>query len=257
MTPLLGLTWVYDLVQAGRADVIAHWLHMADNPHLPADEVQRILASYGPHERAARERGEFTALEGRVYGGWARHLHVVPAFDPPAAWDRYWGIDFGTRNPCAVVCAALDPADDVLHAYRCYYVAERTISQHHAAWAGWVESGDRWPDMAWADPEDRGSRLTLASEHGFSTYAADKAIRAGINNVAERLAPDAEGRPHLVVHDHPSCAPLLREIEGYVWAPHVGGRDPDAPVKRNDHLMDALRYLCRGVERSSGLGASV
>ena len=244
MTPLLGLTWVYDLVQVGRADVSARWLHMLDNPYLPIEEATRLLASYGPGERAARERGEFAALEGRVYPAWRREVHIVQAFDPPADWPRYGAFDFGTRNPAAWGYYAHDPADDVLHLCRLHYRAELTLSEHVTAWRALL---DGQPPCEWivADPEDRGARLALATEHDIQTIAATKDVRPGINAVAERLAPDAEGRPHLVIHDHPSTRPFVREIEGYHWQAPAGSRDgPDAPTKRDDHALDGCRYLC-------------
>ena len=250
MTPLLGMTWMYDdFVASPRTGNRAAWIHGGDNPH--ADQTRRgqLLAQYGDHERAARDRGEFSALEGRVFGAWARHLHVVPAFMPPADWPRFGAIDFGTRNPAAWGLWAHDPGDDVLHLVAMHYARELTLSQHVAAWRALVADH---PPVEWivADPEDRSARLSMAREHDIGTVAATKDVRSGINAVAERLAPDVEGRPHLVVHDHPSLAPFLREIEGYVWKPIDGKRDgADAPAKRDDHAMDMARYLCMQVRR--------
>ena len=89
------------------------------------------------------------------------------------------------------------------------------------------------------------------------TVAARKDVRAGISAVAERLHPDALGRPHLLVHS--SCKNLVREIENYVWLP-VGGASAndgkEAPSKRDDHACDALRYLCRHLARQAMIGAS-
>ena len=78
---------------------------------------------------------------------------------------------------------------------------------------------------------------------GIDTRAARKDIRPGINAVASRLALDAQGYPHLVVHDTAANRPFVREIEGYVWAPRTGAKDsPDLPLKANDHAIDAARY---------------
>jgi hypothetical protein len=33
------------------------------------------------------------------------------------------------------------------------------------------------------------------------------------------------------------------EITGYVWAVKPGGTSPEAPLKENDHGMDAGRYM--------------
>ena len=250
MTPLRGMSWVYDKWVADTpADTRVHWLHGTDNPHLPPGALERLLSNYSDNEGAARARGEFVALEGRVYPEWRRGLHVVPAFEPPSDWERYAGLDFGTRNPTAFILAALDPSDSVLHVYAEHYQADWTVSQHAARITDMTNHGGPAPLWIVADPADRGSRLTLAREHGIRTIApkAGKNVRDRINAVAERLRPDVEGRPHLVVHD--SCKNTIREFESYVWKQTSGM--PDAPRKINDHAMDALGMLCRQLSRGS------
>lgn len=250
LTPLHGRTWVYDELVVEAPDWCrCHWLHTPDNPHLPADAVEQILGSYGAHERAARERGEFTVLEGRVYTDFRRDLHVVPAFRPPEEWPRYRGIDFGTRNPFVCLWGALDPADDVLHVYREHYQAGWILSQH-AARIRELSLDDPEPDWTVADSADLGARLTLAREHDIITTPAQKDVRAQINAVAERLRPDAEGRPHLLIHD--TCRRTLREIEEYIWKERRSQADQaDVPEKRGDHCMDTLAYICRKLQRAS------
>ena len=40
------------------------------------------------------------------------------------------------------------------------------------------------------------------------------------------------------------CPNLIKEIEGYVWDSKKAERGEDAPLKQNDHAIDALRYVC-------------
>lgn len=247
MTPLRGMTWLYDRwVEDPPEEVAVHWIHGTDNPHVPSDMLELLLSQYGVHERAARERGEFVALEGRVYADWQRRLHVVPSFQPPSEWKRYAGIDFGTRNPSAVLHAAHDPADDTLHIYSCWYQAEQTTEQMAAAIKA-IEAESGKPTFRFADPAQKQIRVDLSMLHGIMTSKANKSVRAGISAVADRLRPDARGMPHLVVHD--CCTPLIREIERYMWdSTHSSRKDqPDAPRKKDDHAMDALRYLVMGI----------
>ena len=248
MTPLRGLTWVWDrFVNDPEPGSLCKWIYGEDNPHIPSDELEALLASYGSHERAARARGEFTQLEGRVYNDWRRELHVVDPFDVPDDWERFAAIDFGTRNPFCMILAAVDPADDTVHIIAEHYKAEWTLARHVEAMQD-IFSKYGKPDVIIADPEDRGSRLTLARDHDLATVKAKKEIRAGISAVAERLATDAEGRPHLLVHSN--CRNLIQEIEGYVWDTRRSKADqPDKPLKKDDHAMDALRYLCRYIAR--------
>jgi phage terminase large subunit-like protein len=312
MTPLKGRTWVFHRFHDTTGEryeqgCASYALNSRDNPHVPQDYLDRLLATYGAHERAAREEGSFVTLEGRVYS-FSRHGHVVPSFPIPISWPRFQGWDFGTRNPACVLWAALDPDDDVLHIYREHYRANWTTKQHAehvltvevcptctgepersdgdegvrrhpARWSrnigegydfGRNRSASKWtcrdctdhpgrtePEPEWrvADPAAKGDRKTLSRHHEIKTIPADNAVRSGINDVAERLTPDAEGRPHLVFHD--CCINTIAEIEGYVWNPTKSKADaPDMPLKRNDHAMDVTRYICRRVARRDGFGAT-
>ena len=41
---------------------------------------------------------------------------------------------------------------------------------------------------------------------------------------------------------HASCEGLLNEIPGYLWDDKAAERGEDAPIKADDHSIDALRY---------------
>ncbi len=251
MTPLKGRTWVYDeFVRVKKPDRGAFWIWAEDNPYLPAEKMERVLSSYGEHEQAARRRGDFTVLEGLVYSMWSQHLHVVEHFDPPPEWPRFRAWDPGTRNPTSVGWYALDTKDDVLHKYGEWYRSGLTLGQH----CDIVKARDPGP-FVWTvvDSAAAGDRLSMAVEHGIENIPAHKDIRRGLNAVAERLRPDAEGRPHLLIHDN--CPEQIREIEGYIWAQRGGAADmPDLPLKANDHACDELRYQCVALSRSEYAG---
>jgi phage terminase large subunit len=95
------------------------------------------------------------------------------------------------------------------------------------------------PPVEWtvADPESRDGRLLLARECNISTKPAHKAVLDGINSVKERLSLDANGKPHLLIHDN--CKELIREFRLYRWSEGAG---KDRPIKKYDHGLDALRY---------------
>ena len=253
MTPLKGFTWVHRRFVADPDEgSTIHFLHGGDNPHIDQDKRARLLRGVNAGERAARDRGEFTQLEGRVFTEWSPHAHVVPAFDVPAEWPLYAGIDFGTRAPFAYLLCAVDPKDDTLHVIAEHYQAEQTLSQHARAIHG-IQAGR---DVEWtvADPEDKGSRLALGREHGIANVAAKKgpgSVRKGINDISERLAINPiSGRPALVVHD--TCRNLIREMGSYCWAPTKSGEIKDAPAPRqSDHAIDALRYVCTKLSSST------
>lgn len=267
-----------------QAQTLLRYLWGEHNPHITPEELRAVVSNYSAAERAARERGEVVAVEGRVYPEYRRDVHVRPPPEDLEGLVAYGSIDFGTRNPFCYLLGLLDRRDDTLYVVAEHYKRQTLLSQHaqhirameqrwiprtmpeldrekFAEWAELaavaVEEGTEAPEMPfvpvpevrWADPEDRQSRLSLGAEHGIDTVEAQKAIRRGINAVAERLAPDVAGRPHLFIS--PECANLLEEIESYVWA---DSDQKDTPKKHNDHAMDALRYLCEGIRRLEGWG---
>lgn len=235
MTPLKGMTWVYDDFQSEPKPGYRYAeIDGRDNPYIDQAGRAQRMARYGEHEKAARESGKFVALEGLVYTGWSRGVHLVPATPCPAEWRRVAGIDFGTSNPFACCLFAIDPRDDVLHLLATHYQAGLRWEEHAVKLRAMFEAHG-WPETIWADPEEANGRMTLRNL-GIDTRAARKDIRPGLNAVASRLALDAQGYPHLVVHDTVSNRPFVREIEGYVWAPRTGAKDsPDLPLKANDH----------------------
>ena len=247
MTPLKGMTWVYDrfYVDPDPRTTRVHWLYGTDNPHLSRERREMILSQYGSHQRAARERGEFVVLQGRVYPEWSRAVHLIPAFEIPADWPRYRAIDFGTRNPFVCLWGALSP-DDVLYIYREHYRAEWTLAQH-ARRIRQLEGGEAI-EMSWADPEDAQQLLALGVDHDMTVNPARKAVSAGIDRVAERLqAHRITGKPAMYVFD--SCPNTAREFGQYVWMDRSSKHldQPDRPRKKDDHCMDSVRYLCMGV----------
>jgi hypothetical protein len=98
----------------------------------------------------------------------------------------------------------------------------------------------------WADPEDTNSIQTLHREYDIRCYEAKKARRAGYDAVERRLSLDAEGRPHVLVHD--CCPNLIRELQSLQWGAQT--TTDEMRTKGDDHAWDSLRYLCLGLEQS-------
>lgn len=246
MTPLKGFTWVYERwIAKHDPDTQVHALYMEDNPYLPPREVKKAIARMSEHQRAARTKGSFIALEGLIYPEWQPHLHVIDPFPIPATWPRYRSIDFGTRAPFCCLFLARDPADDTLYIWAEHYEAERTTLEH-AAIIERMEQGEPAPAWTAADPEALDAIRTL-QRRGWGNLRHPgwmKAISEGITDLKDRLRPDAEGRVHLKVFR--GCVNLIREFHAYIWAksskeqPH-----PDC----SDHALDALRYANRLLKR--------
>ncbi len=257
MTPLNGMTWVYDEIasQPNTPERQAHWIHTRDNPwQRDAARLASVFGEMSEAAEAARAEGRFVSLQGLVFKEWSRELHLVERFDIPEDWPRYRAIDFGTRNPTAVLWGAVDP-DGVLYIYREHYEAEKTL-EHHA------EVMNSFPEeieMTWADPKHPQLMLDLITTWNVDCVKANKHVRPGINKVRTRLAGSMVGGefvPGVVIFD--DLKHFLREIEGYVWDPNAS-RSSDGkeqPKKKDDHLMDCFRYLTVGVDEGGELAAA-
>jgi len=238
MTPLKGITWPHETFFENPTNGYSSYaISGLDNPYISSAKLVRTIGHMSEEAKRSRLFGEFVNQQGIVYSEFNRNTHVVEAFEIPEDWPKYRSIDFGTKNPFACLWFALDPSDDVLHVYREYYATERTTVEN----GNFVVALSRGENYDWtvADPESRDGRLTLARECGFDTKAAPKHIGVveTINWVKERLALDANGKPHLLVHNN--CRNLIKEFRLYRWSE---GNGKDKPIKANDHALDALRY---------------
>lgn len=197
--------------------------------------------------------GKWVAAEGQVYEGWNPDVHLVHRFDIPPEWPRYWTIDFGYVHPFVWQWWAEGP-DGALYRYREIYMTRRLV-EDHAALGMRMSANEPRPRAVICD-HDAEDRATFERKTGTKTTAAKKTKRDGIQAVAARLRPEANGRPHLfflrdslVERDdelreegRPTCTE--EEFPVYVWPDGgKGQRDKDEePVKENDHGLDATRY---------------
>lgn len=264
MTPVFGLTWTYDqlwghrgeelqpdvfhgvmqdpetLEKAGEVDVVT--VDMADNPTLSASDIAIALRGMSKEERQARKEGKFIALHGLIYSefGEGNIAHDRPL---PEHVNVVVGIDPGLRNKTAVVWMYLTPGDEMAVFEEGYYegmTAAQACKLIHKVNADYnihpiyyvIDPSARNKDHA----TGRSVQMEYA-DNGIVTIAGQNDVRAGINRVKERFQ-----NQRLFVQSH--CIHLIDELKKYRWKtpPRTGEDGRDAPVKRDDHLVDALRY---------------
>ncbi len=96
--------------------------------------ISKLDALTGPRKQRLRF-GRWVQAEGVVYDGWDAALHAIAPLDVPAAWTRYWSVDFGYTNPFVCQWWAKDP-DGRLYLYREYYRAARSCGGRGEGHAG-------------------------------------------------------------------------------------------------------------------------
>ena len=204
--------------------------------------------------------GKWAAAEGQIYEAFDEAIHIIDQVKPTAAWTRWGAVDFGFTNPFVYQDWWEDP-DGRLYLANEVYFTRRLVEDH----AGRIKSLLYYPSgqprgqlprtiVADHDAEDR---ATLERHLGLSTSPAKKTVSDGIQAVQSRLKVQPDGKPRLFiaraalverdaeleVGSLPMCT--AEEITGYVWAvkPGNAGGLKEEPLKKDDHGMDALRYM--------------
>lgn len=209
-----------------------------DVPHLPKETKEAILASIPAWQRDSRTKGVPQLGAGAIYQVPESDF-VISGFEIPRHYVRCFGMDVGW-NRTAAIWGAYDRETATLYIYDEYYRGQAEPSVHAAA----ISQRGKWIPGA-IDPAARGrmqtdgSRLLeLYQNLGLDLEIAENAREAGIYRVWEMLS---QGR----IKVFRSCSNTLSEYRLY-------RRDEKGQVvKKNDHLMDALRYLVMsGIERA-------
>lgn len=208
-----------------------------DVPHLDEDWKRKKEASLLPYERDARMRGIPSAGVGRIYPIEDDAFVIKPIALPPH-WRRCFGFDGGWHNTAAV-WGAYDKDEDVLYIYSEYKRGEQSVDVHAAA----LKARGAWipgvGDCTAREGHTNDQLLDLYKARGVKLRPADKALDAGIQDVYARLT---SGK--LKVFS--TCQKWLDEFRMYAYD------EKQKVVKRNDHLMDATRFIVR-----SGLQVAV
>lgn len=248
MTPLKGLTWVYNTIYLNQLQDDEVWhIHMqwADNPFLNSAEVEAFSASISADELKSRRYGEFMGNGGMVYSEFDENVNVIDPFDVPKEWFDTISIDPGLNNPLSAHWYATD-YDGNVYVIAEHYEAKRNIEYHANCIKticdklGWKKS-----HMGYIEAliDSAANQKTLASEKSVTELFADYGIMvnprvnkdmfSGINRVKSYIK-NAEGVSRLFIFK--TCTHMISEIKGYFWG---AGENP---IKKDDHSLDELRY---------------
>ncbi len=198
---------------------------------------------------------EFDAFEGQILE-FSPTDHVHTHFTPPSDWERAMGLDWGLRNPTAVVWWARKPGTSRWYQYREWQsydptdVVSResytTMSVHEvAATIKQLESGETIKYRA-ADPaiRNRMGESTKSVEYWFSTHGLN--FQMGSKDYSSRI----NALNQLLTRDEltlsTQCPMTSVAFQQYRWAKINISRDVDGaerPRKKDDHLVDAAQYL--------------
>jgi len=218
-----------------------------DNPFLDPAYVADVKASCAGVWYDRYVLGKWCVADGAIYDMFDERRHVVSEC-PPCS--RYWvGVDYGAINPSVFLLIGQHGAN--------YYVVDEwswdSKKQHrqltedqlvkamgdflrgHAA----DEQEFLEPDSILCDPSAAGLINALRVD-GWYCGDTDNDVISGIRTVGSLFNTD-----RLFAHER--CKRLRDELAGYLWDPKAAERGDDAPIKRDDHAVDPLRYVLQTV----------
>jgi len=244
MTPLNGLTWVYEFffnsenAELASKSSIYH-VSSLDNPY--TDKTWTLGMT--EEEYRLRVDGSFENPTWLVFSSFMRSKNVVPHFDPKELWDNvkfYRGIDFGTSHPTWVVFLAQDD-DDNVYIFDEIRIAETDLKEI----ARQVNEKSRGYNFECFVRDSAAKRewLEFEKQYGIYTIPADKRSK-GANDMSNRrtwilLMNTGFKAGKIWISDR--CQMLIRELETHYYKEN-GRRDGEVN-KEDDDCIDALRYV--------------
>jgi PBSX family phage terminase large subunit len=188
------------------------------------------------------------APEGLVYGEFDEKLHCVTLNDVP--WDDItnwiYGMDFGYLNATVHLVVLRDRFGRYWLVDE-YYMTQDTIENH----ARRMKQRRIKHGLTYSD-HDRQEREQYA-KLGIYTLPAFKDLDVGIDAVRNRLNPDQDGGAGFFVVGE-KCPNFMRERRNYKYPEEKEGKTIDErPVKVDDHVMDATRYVIASDMKARGL----
>jgi len=221
------------------ARVTDNYVLMARNP-----KYISTLKALPEQKRRAHLYGDWDALEGQYFEEFSRDKHVIAPFVIPDYWRRFRSIDWGFKDPCAVLWHATDQ-DGRVYTYRELYVT-KTLAKDVAAEikrlsgdeniSYTVASPDMWQKRGMRDVDGECIADTFMS-NGVPLIKADNSRVIGWQRCREYMAEAPDGIPWWQTFDN--CRNLIRTLPMLIYDDHNA---EDVADGIEDHAPESLRY---------------
>ena len=255
----------YDIVEAAKRSMAesldpaknTKWFYshatMLDNTYIEhrVEEWNDTMAEYtreGKIDEWVQEwEAKFTTPSSLVYNEFQDEVHVIsPNLIPRENVTYAIGMDFGLKDPFAAVFVTIDQNDN-WYIYDEIYLPDLPVDK--IASVLHTKMGDQYftriiGDSAGATEIASLRSKALGDQRVWVTPAkkGKDSIRGGIRQVKTKLyVREATGKPKLFVGRN--CKATIKEFQSYKRLRDAWGEVSETPEDKNNHLMDALRYL--------------
>jgi PBSX family phage terminase large subunit len=202
-----------------------------DNPHMPVDEIEKAKQELTEDKFAQEYMADFRKMEGLVYKDFDRSRHLVET-GPSLVVETLGGVDFGYRNPTAIITIKKD-YDGV------YWITDEWYKTEQTEDAVVDKVATLKFNKVYPDPENASAIAALAKK-GINIREVKKgkgSIVSGIKKVREMFKQNK-----LFVLKH--CIHTIQELESYAypdWSPEKNA--DELPIGKDNHALDAVRYI--------------
>lgn len=234
--------WI-DKAEKGDPNYYSLHFTLDDNPYVSESYKQRIRDSLSGLFYKRNYLGLWCLAEGAIFDFFDREIHVLRR--PPCAAE-YWvaGIDYGSVNPFACVLIGVSSGKYTQTGRRWwvekeYYYDPKVIGRQkvNAEFARDVQEFlEPYAVKAlYIDPSAAAMKEELRRLN-IHTVDGNNDVENGIQMMTREMK---EGNFYICSE----CTNTIREIESYVWDSKAAQRGYDEPLKKNDHSVDAIRYV--------------
>lgn len=220
-------------------------------------ERQRKRLKDGVYTQFPRDMEDFFYVkDGLVFKNFDSRtdgIHIQK-FVPNFNHDFIIGYDHGTKDPAVCLFALHEPYEDILYVYEEVYFA-----QDHGQPVSIIAKNikDRLKKQP-KSPTRRVADTQIFSKTGLQISYADIFKKYGIS-FSKAYKHDKMGSYALLsdrfqfakIMISPSCTHLIEELRTHRWAPN---RQKEEPEDKNNHCIDALRYICAEIKKKNKQG---
>ena len=237
----------YDKLKTKKAESAYHSFLSAsvDNKYLPKTFIPDMCV--GKSDKWVRKYiyCYLEVKEGTVYPEFMDC--IVDPFPVPRDWLRVYGFDKGWADATCLCCGAIDPNSGICYIYDEYYESQQPITFHGRRVKEKIDGFEMYKPIQ-ADPSVRNKNdRDGVSYQDYFYQTCGIWLAEGNNNLLDGIDRVRDFMYLGKLKFFTNCVNLKEEAGNYIWKQDKDGILQDSPVDRNNHLMDALRYLCMGL----------
>lgn len=226
-----------DYIEKPELDLACWNFSLEDNPTLDEAYKQQLKASYSGMWYNRYILGEWALAHGAIYDCYDKDNEYENPFPSPSYY--IVGIDYGTTNATAAVLCAVTPnkwPQIRVEAEYYYDSAKKGRSKTDQELVRDIKDFISYKNVSaiYVDPAAASFKIALRQED-LPVLDANNDVLLGIKICSKFI-----GGKNIVVQK--GCTVLREHLQSYAWDPKAADRGEDKPVKKNDHICDALRY---------------